>query len=248
MPQLQVIVITPQFFVQAADQCSELTREQIKSSNGVQRLFNSVYRRDFMSLISEAFDGFRTLLNTHRGQNETLKVFEAGFSAATSKCNSFSTTTKFPQCIAALMLLNNANIEHSKRVSALSAASPAGTIFSDQAMNDEFLKVVTYNQVSSIVKQCERANGSTLLANREGIVKPGGGANGTRKPSIAAFKKFPCHNRQKFGHWKSSHNKDGTLKPNTKYFDTIKEYVASLEKPLMMVMEIPMVEIIIRII
>lgn len=96
-----------------------------------------------MSVVSEAFDGFNSLLNTKRGQNETLKNFETRFSAQVSKFNSFSKTTKLPQCITALMLLSNAKIEHSQRVSALAASAPNGTKFFGLGSNDEFLQVVT---------------------------------------------------------------------------------------------------------
>ena len=81
-PNLQGIVLKSQLFGQAADQCSELTREELRSENGVNLIVNAVYRRDFMSVISEAYGGFSNLLNTKRGQNESLKGFETRFSAA----------------------------------------------------------------------------------------------------------------------------------------------------------------------
>lgn len=228
---VQGIILKSQLYGQAADQCSELTKEQLKSENGVQLIINAVYRRDFMSVISEAYDGFSILINTRRNDNESLKEFETRFSAAVSKFNSFSTTTKLPQCITALLLLINASIEHSQRVSALSAAAPAGTVFNDQASNDDFLKVVTYNQVSSIVKQCEKSNTSIISANAGG---PGGSRlynpRGRRQPSIAVLKQHPCHKCGKYGHWKPSHLHDGSLPSNVKSFDTSEEFENSLGK------------------
>lgn len=169
-----------------------LRTEQLKSANGVQLIINSVYRRDFMSVISEAYDGFSILINTKRNDHESLKEFETRFSATVSKFNSFSTTTKLPQCITALLLLSNASIDHSQCVSALSAAAPVGTVFNDQASSDDFLQVVTYNQVFSIVKQCEKANVSTISANTGGLegYRPYSPRN-RRQPSIAILKPHP---------------------------------------------------------
>ena len=191
-------------FEQASDQCSELTKEELKSVEGVNLIVNSVYRRDFMSVISDAYDGFSALINTKRGQNESLKGFETRFSAAVTKFNSFSNTTNLPQCITELLLLNNSSIEHSQRVSALSAAAPSGTLFSDQAINDDFLEVVTYNQVSSIFKQCERAQLSKLSASTGGTRRPEP-RGPKRPPSVSALKRLRYHKCKKYGNWKSSH-------------------------------------------
>lgn len=234
---LQGIVLKSQLYGQAADQCCEISKEQLRSADGVNLIVNAVYRRDFMSVISEAFDDFSTLLNTRRGQTESLKSFETRFSAAVSKFNSFSSTTKLPQCITALLLLNNAGIEHSQRVSALSAAAPNGASFTAQSTNDEFLSVVTYNQVSGIVKQCEKANRSPpdpLSASNGGGGRRQSGRNiqqrrnHGRKPAIGALKRMPCHSCGKFGHWKSSHKEDGTLPDSVKSFDSAEEFCASL--------------------
>lgn len=158
---LQGIVLKSQLYGHAADQCTEITKEQLRSSDGVQFIVNSVYRRHYMSVISEAYEGFSALMNTRRGKMDYLKSFETRLAAAVAKFNSFSATTKLPQCTTSLMLLNKASIDHSQRVSALSAAAPAGTPFPEQASNDDFLKVVTYSQVSSMVKQCEKSDCTT---------------------------------------------------------------------------------------
>lgn len=183
-----------------------------------------------MSVISEAYHGFSTLLNTRREPNKSLKGFETRFSAAVSKFNSISTTTKLPQCITSLLLLSNANIDHSQRVSALSSAAPSGVVFTDQAQNDEFLEVVTYHQVSSIVRQCIKANSTVLSGNNGGTPSAAGGEFKKRPPSIGALKKHPCHQCGKFGHWETAHKEDGTLDANTKSFDTSQEYSAFLNR------------------
>ncbi len=148
---------------------SEISKDQLKAVNAVTLIVNAVYQRDFMSVVSEAFDGFNTLLNTRGGQHESLTNFETRFWAAVSKFNSFSNTTELPQCITALMLLVYASIEYSHRVSALAASAPAGTTFTDQSSNVGFLSVVTYNQLASVVEQCEKAvSGSPLTGSSAG--------------------------------------------------------------------------------
>lgn len=69
------------------------------------------------------------------------------------------------------MLLSNAFIEHSQHVCKLSDAAPAGVVFSKLARNDNFLHKVTYIEVSSNVKQCERAEIShTTSASTAGTI------------------------------------------------------------------------------
>lgn len=157
LPELQGILLKFQLHGQVADHCSEITHDQLKLRNGVDSIMNAEYRRDFMSVVSEAYDGFSNVLNTRRGQNESLKSFEARLLVSVAKVNFFSMTSKLPLCITALMLLNNSSAEYSRRVSALSAATPTCTTFSAQSSNNDFLKVLTYSHVSSIVNQCEKS-------------------------------------------------------------------------------------------
>lgn len=125
---LQGIICKTQLNGQAADHCAEISKEQLKSTNGVDLIVNTVYLHDFMSVISEAYDGFSNHFSTRRGKDEYLKGFEACFPAAVAKFDFFSETTKLPQFITAFMALNNALIEDSHRVSVLSAAAPNDTI------------------------------------------------------------------------------------------------------------------------
>lgn len=80
------------------------------------------------------------------------------FSAAVTKFNSLSKTTRLRQCNTALMLLCNAGIEHSQRVPVLAAAAPSGDCYNEQSTNGDFISAVTYKQLAPAVKQCERAS------------------------------------------------------------------------------------------
>lgn len=130
-----------------------MTREKLKCEDGVILIVNAFNQRDFLSIISEAFDGFDFLMNARHSQNESLKTFETCFSAVVTKFNSLPSITEFPQCITALMLLSSASIDHFQRISALEATAPHGTVFSDPSSNDNYLTAVTHKQLASIVKQ-----------------------------------------------------------------------------------------------
>lgn len=55
------------------------------------------------------------------------------------------------------MHLSNDDVEHSQHVSCLNAAGPNRTLSIDQSPNDEVKQAVTYRQLASVVKQCEKA-------------------------------------------------------------------------------------------
>lgn len=58
---VQGIVLKSELYDEAADLCSELTNEQQKGDNGVQVIVDAVYQRDFLSVVSEAYDGLHKL-------------------------------------------------------------------------------------------------------------------------------------------------------------------------------------------
>lgn len=233
-PKIQAIILNSQLNGQAADVIADLTNEDLKNENGVKLIVHALYQRYFLSFISEAYEGLNTLLNTRRSQSKSLKNFETRFSAAFTKLNSFSNTTRLPQGITALMLLSNASIEHSRRTSALAAAAPNGTVFSDQSSNDDFLDAVTYKQLSSVVNQCEMATTTTssmsLSSSSAGTLRSPrrGRGNGFRRPLNAALKRHPCHTCDKYGHGKDTHNKEGSLQSGVMIYNTAAEFIASI--------------------
>lgn len=70
---LQGIVIKSQLCSHDADQCCGINKEPLGSSDCVNLIVNVVYGCEFMFLVSEAFEGLCTLLNTCCGQAESLK-------------------------------------------------------------------------------------------------------------------------------------------------------------------------------
>ena len=76
------------------------------------------------------------------------------------------------------------------------ASAPTGTQFTDEASNDDFLEAVTYTQLASVVKQCEKGAGKSsemLTASSAGSLRPrfskNKKGNGNKKPSVSALKR-----------------------------------------------------------
>lgn len=99
------MLLKSQLYGHAADLCSALTKEELKSNEGLSVIVNKIYQRDAMLVISEAYDGFNALLSTRRNANESLKTFELRFAALVTKFNLLSNTTELPQCMSLLLLL-----------------------------------------------------------------------------------------------------------------------------------------------
>lgn len=81
--------------------------------------------------------------------------FENCFTAVATKLNSILQTTKLPECITSLLLLANAHISDTQRVMVLAAAASNDPEIGSNTSNDQFLLAVSYNIVSSIVRQCD---------------------------------------------------------------------------------------------
>lgn len=153
---LQGICLKSQLFGRAIDLCSGITAEQLSGENGVDLIVNAIYKRDGLSVISEAYKIFNDLLTTKRDDSESMKGFELRYAAGVAKFNAISESTKLPECLTSLMLIANAEITDSERVSVLAAAASSSD-FEDSAntSNEEFLMSISYASVASVIKQCE---------------------------------------------------------------------------------------------
>lgn len=65
-------------------------------------------------------------------------------------------------------MLCNSGIDHSERVSVLAAVSPSDVNLTESSTTDSFLAVVSYEQVASVVKHCDRGQ-SLCTAN---VIEP----------------------------------------------------------------------------
>lgn len=83
-----------------------------------------MYKRDPTSALSYIRSENETILNLFRREHEMYKDYKSRFVAQLSRLNARGETIALSECKAALLLLHNANIDPSQRVSVLAASSP----------------------------------------------------------------------------------------------------------------------------
>lgn len=208
---IQALVFKSLFFGQAADLFSGLTNQLLKRDLGVKLIFYAIYQRDTVSVVSEAYGRFNFLLNTLRTHSESLKTFKLRFSASIPNFNSLSKTTQLPQWITNLIILSNAEIDHTQHVSVLAKVSPNGSFLTNQSTNDKFLSAVIYKKFAYFVKQCDRRNSRaasehlhSIMARTNNLIPRGSSNNGRNKTPDAVLRKIPCRTWSAFGHGKGA--------------------------------------------
>lgn len=227
---LRCIILHFQPFERARDLCKGVPDSVIKSEDGAEAIVKAIYKRDALTVVSEVYQNFVAVFDTTRDWTETFKSFESLFDAQLPKFNASSPTTKLPHALTELMLLANSALDSSQRVCLNAAASPTDGTISENATTDQFLDTVSYSTVVSLLGQCEQTrssdteSSSTKIFALRATTGDKNVFNSTMKGKqrltpelLADFKrKSKCRERQKFGHWKSDHNSDGSPKPGTK--------------------------------
>ena len=133
-----------------------------------------------------------------------------------------------PESLKALMLIANASIDNTQRVSVLAAASPTGPDLDSQSTNAEFMKAVSYQSVSSVLRQCNRPHDTTISQSNPIISNAattehfrGRNINPRGRPKLSPLQllnlksRSQCRTCKKYGHWSGDHNPDGRFKPQT---------------------------------
>lgn len=147
-----------------------------------------------------------------------MENFESWFSAQVAMFSSISSTTKLPECITAIMLLSNPDIDDAQRVSVVKAAATFNENLNSHSSNDAFLSSITCQTVYSVIKQCYK----TPNPSREtGLLTAGSaGTNRFRVPHHCInnpYKRYPpsmkcpCDVCGKYGHCKLNHIPEGLL-------------------------------------
>lgn len=67
---LQAICLKSQLFERVKDLCSGVTDEQLVSEDAVSLIVGQIYKRDDLSVVSEAYKAFNLLLNNRRGSSK----------------------------------------------------------------------------------------------------------------------------------------------------------------------------------
>lgn len=229
--ELRGIMLQSQLYGRARDLCKGIPDTEIQSDTGSVAIVKAVYKRDALSVVSEVYENFISLLNTKHGFTETFKTFESRFEAQVSKFNASSDAAKIANALTAFMLLAISSVETSQRVSVLAAASPSDSALEGTAMTtDQFLNSISYTMVASVLRQCDQVKNSdgynssaplSALTATTGQKQPQGRSGRGRRTltpeQLADVKsRSTSYQWQEKGHWKSDHNKDGSLKPSVK--------------------------------
>lgn len=231
--ELRGIMLQSQLYGRARDLCMTISDSDIQSNNGSKVVVYAIYKREARSVVSDVYQNFMSLLNTPRGSTETFKNFESRFDAQISKLNASSGSVQLPEALTALMLLANSSIENGQRVSVLAATS-TNSVLPSIAGTDEFIKEVTYEEIASVLLQCDscspkmNSDHATKYLSASSV-SPNGfqkryKSKERRKLTAEQLpdlkRKSKCRQCEKYGHWKSDHLPNGQLKPGVKSTDT----------------------------
>lgn len=94
-------------------------------------------------------------MTTERSTNESYRNFESRSNAQLARFDSPATGASISESIFALMLLSNAAVESSQRVSILASAAPSSSIVNSYFFTNDLLKLVHYESVATILRQCD---------------------------------------------------------------------------------------------
>lgn len=69
-----------------------------------------------------------------------------------------SQTTKIPESITTLLILSKSYIDEKQNISVMTGADPSDLPLNNQLMNDEFLGIMAYQCLDSILRQCDKGS------------------------------------------------------------------------------------------
>ena len=138
------IVLQSNLYGRAKDLCEGIDPTKIASVDGVNLILSAIYKRDPLSVVSLVFQELQALLLVRRENNEQFNDFEMRFGAQLSKFNSLGSSVSLSGSIAGLVLLANADVDSSQRISILAAAAPSDSSLTMASSTNDFIKSVTY--------------------------------------------------------------------------------------------------------
>eukprot|EP00171_Calliarthron_tuberculosum_P001315 IDg1315t1 len=225
-------MLQSQLFGRARDLCKGIPSSDIQSPTGTAAIVRAVYKRDPLTVVSEVYYDFLSLLNLKRGSNESFKGYESRFEAQVSKFNAHSQKFTVPEALTAFMLLANSGVDSGQRISVLAAAAPSEEKCNPEtSKTDDYLAAVSYRSIASVLRQCDKMAYGQSSQHQNGITSHNANttyrkgnnfnqrhARRRRTPAeIAEIKsKSTCRKCGQIGHWHSDHNPDGTLNPSVK--------------------------------
>lgn len=148
-----------------------------------------------------------------------IEIFEQSFEALAAKFNCHSDKDPMlPDSLVAFLLMADAKLDDSQRISILAAASPKDSSLDSSSATSEFLKSLTYEAILSAIRQFDKpreikdTSASSVIqvssARAHGAWKPHGKQR-LRREQLADLKfKSKCYKCKKKGHWAKECTKD----------------------------------------
>ena len=71
--ELRGIMLQSQLYGRARDMCRSIPDSEIQSADGWKKIIQAIYKRDALSVVSEVYQSFTSLLSMNRGTNESFR-------------------------------------------------------------------------------------------------------------------------------------------------------------------------------
>lgn len=113
---------------------------------------NAVHNKDALNVVCDVCDQLKQLFNMVRRNGESYRLFESRFNAQLCRFNSLGHSTTFYDAVSVVLLLNNANVDSTQRISILAAAAPTDFSLSLRLSTDKFIAAVRYEAVASVIR------------------------------------------------------------------------------------------------
>ena len=219
--ELQGIILKSQLFGRAVHLIEKVPDDEITAVDGAMAVAKCIYKCDPLSVVMDTFAKFNGLLQTIRGSNESFVNYESRFEAAV--CRNQGATSSLPESLVGFIMITNARLEDTQRVSVLSAVAPKSDVEETSHENvSVLLNKIKYEDSASIIRSFDKvqshastshpANSFTLAANSSHYRPPphyraprtpNGKLRYRRSPEqLASLKKVStCKSCKQKGHW-----------------------------------------------
>lgn len=222
-------MLKSQLYDRAQPLCVGISDKIIKSTKGMNAIVKAVYKRDALSVVTAVFRDLYELLQLRRAASESFKNFELRFTVMTAKFNANGSSVRLLESLIALIQLAHAQLDAAQRMSILAAAARPSTYSTKLDQNssiDEYIKLITYESVASVLWQCDKPKLIYIATQTTAAMTESSSTAHTAKSyfqtehrredgkakltpvQLADLKsRCKCHKCRKYGHWASGHDK-----------------------------------------
>lgn len=124
---------------------------------------------------------------------------------------------RLSESMISLMLLGNDSVDSSQRISTLASASSTPHSLTSQRWKNEFIKLVNYEGITSVLRQCDCALDSrfhvpdTIISSYASAYSSLTHKKFLRNQLLNLKLHCKCKSCEKYGHWAVDHNPNGSM-------------------------------------